>query len=147
MASSRPRRFRFPRLAAPLVAISAFVLIAGTARASCLHPAGVTWANDSNRATTTFEIFRIDDDPTNDPAGPGHRSPLPGRPCSGPHCQEQSAPTQAPVHVAPVEADHGCLMAAWSVRPPRESTTFDGAEPLTALTRLHSAPERPPRGR
>lgn len=140
-------RLGLRRILTLLAMAPACVWFLAPARAGCAHPAGSTMHGLSDYRLDSLRTFGIAGSLSEfKPArldSPWSSSP--DRPCSGPNCKRNSAPSQAPTPIPYLMRIDGCLDASRLDRVPQHVSALRMVEP--SLYRLHAANtlERPPR--
>jgi hypothetical protein len=130
-----------------LAFVPACAWFSAPAQAGCAHPAGAARNGMSDYRIDSLRLLGIDG--SGDMAGPVDFDPLdsssPYRPCSGPNCKRNSAPSQAPTPIPSSIRTDDCLSTTRLDRAPQHVSALWFLEP--SLSRNHAANtlERPPR--
>jgi hypothetical protein len=117
------------------------------AQAGCAHPAGAAHNGTLDYRIDSLRLLWIDG--LGILPGPADADPLgsssPHRPCSGPNCKQDSAPSQAPTPIPFSVRTDDCLGASRIDCAPRHVSALWLVEP--SFTRIHAANtlKRPPR--
>jgi hypothetical protein len=114
-------------------------------RAGCAHPAGAIQPGAADFRTDSLRLLGIVETDSGPASAETPWAPQPDRPCSGPNCKRDPAPTEAPSHVSVLLRIDGCLPASRLDRASRRGAAFHPVEPVLASTHAVNALERPPR--
>jgi hypothetical protein len=125
----------------------ACVWFSASAQAGCAHPAGAAKGGMTDYRLDSLRLFEIGGLASRAEAAPSGTpwSAPADRPCSGPNCKQNSAPSQTPAPVPLLLRIDGCLIASRLDRAPQRASALRLVEPI--LSRIHAANalERPPR--
>jgi hypothetical protein len=147
MTLPRLRQSGFRQVLALLAFASACVGYSATAQAGCAHPGGPARNGMSDYRLASLQIFEIGGPSSKMETSPAETpwAPQPDRPCSGPNCKQNSAPSQVPSHVSFSPRIDGCLPASRLDPAAPGASALRLVEPVLSSIHTANTLERPPR--
>lgn len=145
MTLPRTRQSGFHRALALLALVPACAWFSAPVQAGCAHPAGAIQNGMADFRLDSLRLLGVLDADSKTSPIETPWAPQPDRPCSGPNCKRDTAPSEAPSHVSILLRIECYLAASGLDRSPRLASHLRPVEPVLSSTHAVNALERPPR--